>query len=299
MRWTTAAPAKVNLDLRMVGVRDDGYHLLTTVLQSIGLADQLTLLARPGPFAITCDTVGVPTDASNLAWKGATAMAVHLGVTLDGWQLDLDKQVPAQAGLGGGSADAAAAARLVAAAAGRVLAAAELADVIRPLGADVAFFAWGGTMLGEGVGDWLTPLPDVASAAVLLVRPPFGVSTGDAYRWYDDSARGARRGSGPGRGPDRAPQALRGVCLDQCTNDLEGPVVARHPEIGRVVARLRDSGARLAAMSGSGSACVGLFDPGADLSRVVDQWPEGTQVWHTVLLDRPAYAERTACVPRR
>ena len=159
--WVTHAPAKVNLDLRMRGLRPDGYHLLTTVLQSIALADTLTLRARPGPFGMACDTAGVPTDARNLAWQGAAAMAAHLGVPLDGWELALEKHVPAEAGLGGGSADAAAAARLIASAAGRSLDAAELAEVIGPLGADVAFFAWGGTMRGEGVGDVLTPLPDV------------------------------------------------------------------------------------------------------------------------------------------
>ena len=95
--------------------------------------------------------------------------------------------MPAEAGLGGGSADAAAAARLIASAAGRSLDAAELAEVIRPLGADVAFFAWGGTMRGEGVGDVLTPLPDEPAASVLLVRPPFGVSTAQAYGWFDEN----------------------------------------------------------------------------------------------------------------
>ena len=158
MAWMTHAPAKVNLDLRMRGVRGDGYHLLTTVLQSIALADTLTLRARPGPFGIVMQRRGVPTDARNLAWKGAAAMAAHLGVPLEGWELAIEKRVPAEAGLGGGSADAAAAARLIASAAGRSVDAAELAEVIGPLGADVAFFAWGGTMRGEGVGDVLTPV---------------------------------------------------------------------------------------------------------------------------------------------
>ncbi len=88
------------------------------------------------------------------------------------------------------------------------------------------------------------------------------------------------------------------MSFDQCANDLEAPVAARHPEIGRIVDRLRGAGARLAAMSGSGSACFGLFDPDADLSRLRHGWPEGTRFWHTALLDRAAYAERTDCVRR-
>lgn len=295
MQWVTGAPAKINLDLRMCGVRSDGYHLLATTLQSIGLADRVTLTERPGPFAISCDTAGVPTDARNLAWKGASAMAAHLGVTLDGWHIQLDKQVPAEAGLGGGSADAAAAARLIAAAAGRTIGPAELADVIRPLGADVAYFAWGGTVRGEGVGDRLTPLPDVPPAAVLVVRPPFGVSTADAYRWYDHGAWAAGCGPVVPVPSSRLPVGVPGVALDGCANDLEAPVVARHPDIGRLVARLRDAGATLAAMSGSGSACFGLFAGAADLLPLADGWPEGTRVWRTELLDRSAYARWTAC----
>lgn len=279
MTWTTEAPAKVNLDLRMRGRRADGYHLLDTVLQSIALADTLTLRSRPGAFALTCDAPGVPVDTRNLAWQGAVAMAGALGFSLDGWALHLEKQVPAEAGLGGGSADAAAAARLVAAAAGRSVDQAALAEVIGPLGADVAFFAWGGTMRGEGVGDELTPLPDVPPATVVLARPPFGVSTRDAYGWYDESVRGSG-------------------ALHACANDLEAPVVGRHPEIGRIVERLRGAGARLAAMSGSGSACVGLFEPDADISSLLGGWPEGTRIWRTALLDRAAYAERTVCVRR-
>lgn len=288
MIWTTEAPAKVNLDLRMRGLRADGYHLLDTVLQSIALADTLTLSPHPGAFAITCDTPGVPTDERNLAWKGALAMAGVLGLSLDGWVLHLAKQVPAEAGLGGGSADAAAAARLVAAAAGRTFEPAALAEVIRPLGADVAFFAWGGTMRGEGVGDALTPLPDVPPATVVVVRPPFGVSTRDAYGWYDESVRVAGTG-------DRVPGDSGSLPVQGHGNDLEVPVVGRHPEIGRIVAGLRTAGARFAAMSGSGSACFGLFEPGADVAPLLDGWPEGTRVWRTALLDSAAYAQRTAC----
>jgi len=292
--WTTQAPAKVNLDLRMRGRRADGYHLLETVLQSIALADTLTLQSRPGPFALTCCAPGVPTDTRNLAWKGAAAMALALETTLDGWELRLDKHVPAEAGLGGGSADAAAAARLVAAAQGRELDPAALADVIRPLGADVAFFAWGGTMRGVGVGDELTSLPDAPDATVILVRPPFGVSTRDAYGWYDADA-GATSGTEPSDAAVLEPAADDTVHLDGCGNDLEAPVARRHPEIAAIVSRVRSAGARLAAMSGSGSACFGLFAPDADVSGLEASWRNGTVVWRTRLLSRAAHARATAC----
>lgn len=291
--WTTLAPAKVNLDLRMRGVRADGYHLLSTVLQTVDLADRVSLLPAEGAFSLTCDTPGVPLDASNLAWRGAMAMASAAGTSLDGWRLHLQKLVPAEAGLGGGSADAVAAARLVAAAADVALRPTQLADIVRPLGADVAFFAWGGTVRGEGVGDELTPLADVPTAQVILVRPPFGVSTSAAYRWYDADA-----------GAVAAPPAVAAeavgsseVAWAACRNDLEAPVAARHPEIRAIVARLRAAGAWLAAMSGSGSACFGLYDPSVALTPLLTGWPAGTRAWCSTLLPREVYAAVTRCRP--
>ena len=286
MTWTTQAPAKVNLDLRMRGLRADGYHLLDTVLQSIALADALTLSPHQGPFALTCDAPGVPTDTRNLAWKGAVAMAETLGLSLDGWTLHLEKQVPAEAGLGGGSADAAAAARLVAATAGRTLAPAELADVIRPLGADVAFFAWGGTMRGEGVGDVLTR---AARCRAGRGRPgPSAVRRLDEGRLWlvrrDVGSRESAIGTGSRDGPRRVGQ--------RPARPPSSSGIPRSDGSSNACARL---GRELAAMSGSGSACFGLFEPDADLSSLADGWPEGTRVWHTALLDRTAYAERTAC----
>ena len=321
--WTTRAPAKVNLDLRMRGRRADGYHLLSTVLQSVALADVLALRPSPGPFRLSCDMPGVPTDARNLAWRGAAAMAGMLGIALDRWHLHIDKHVPSEAGLGGGSSDAVAAARLVAAAAGVEVPPERLADVVRPLGADVAYFTWGGTMRGEGVGDELSLLPDLEAAEVVIVRPPFGVSTRDAYGWYDEryderpSSVGVRpssvglrpssevpRPSSVGLRPwPDGPRALSGdggpFLWTDWRNDLEAPVAARHPEIQAIVERLRDAGAQLAAMSGSGSACFGVFPPGGDITAVETAWPEGTRVWRTRLLSRAEYADATACVPDR
>lgn len=272
---TTLAPAKINLDLRLLGLRADGYHLVSTTLQSIALADRVSLTPHEGPFALACDVSGVPTDDRNLAWRGATAMAAHLGVSLDGWRLDLEKVVPHEAGLGGGSADAVAAARLVAWTAGADLSPDELAGVVRPLGADVAFFAWGGTVRGEGVGDELVPLDDEPDALVVLVRPAFGVSTREAYGWHDADPPAA----------DRAP--------GRRLNDLEPPVVAHHQEIGAIVSRLAAAGAHQAAMSGSGSACFGLFAPGTATDAVLDGWPAGTRVWATRLLTRAAHVQAT------
>ena len=292
--WTTLAPAKINLDLRMLGVRADGYHLLSTVLQSIALADRLTLRPTDGEFSLTCDTPGVPLDAANLAWRGASAMADALGVPLRGWRLHLEKQVPAEAGLGGGSADAVAAARLVAAAVGVEVPGPRLVEIVRPIGADVAFFAYGGTARGEGVGDEVTPLDDVPAAAVVLVRPSFGVSTRAAYGWYDADAGATGAATAPPATPRRGGAP---VIWAECLNDLEAPVAQRHPEVGAIVARLRAEGAWLAAMSGSGSACFGVYDVAADVGALLGGWPDGTRTWRTSVLSRAGHAEAVRCRP--
>lgn len=288
--FTTQAPAKINLDLRIVETRADGYHGLDTVFQSLALADVLTLEWTAEPFTLTCATPGVPTDAGNLAWKGAAAAAAAVGGSLDGWRLHLAKHVPAEAGLGGGSADAVAAARLVLAALGRTWDERWLADVLGPIGADVPFFVHGGTMRGRGRGDRLAPLPDLPPQAVLVVRPGFGVSTREAYGWFDQQATAAVVT------PLDAPDGPEGWATrwSACRNDLQRAVAARHPAIASAVARLRAQGAVLAMMSGSGSAVFGLFAGEPEAAAAAAGWPDGWRAWVTQTIDRAAYRALTA-----
>jgi 4-diphosphocytidyl-2-C-methyl-D-erythritol kinase len=243
------APAKINLTLRVLGVRPDGYHELQTTFQSLALHDTLTFTPARGPLRIECDDPRCPTDRANLVWRAADAMWRAHGrrSEVSGIHVRIEKRIPMEAGLGGGSSDAAAAVRALRAFWGVGLSEARLQSIARDLGADVAFFLEGGTVLGVQRGDRLMPQVDARPAWVVLVLPGFGVSTADAYRWWDESHSGARgRASGRRRG--------------QCGNDLQVPVAARHPAIARAVNRLRRLGARDAAMSGSGSAVFGLFD---------------------------------------
>jgi 4-diphosphocytidyl-2-C-methyl-D-erythritol kinase len=231
--------AKINLSLRVLGTRGDGYHELRTIFQSIALHDTLSIRAIRGPFRLTCDDPACPAGETNLIWRAAARMwdaAGRRGALRD-LAIDLQKRIPLQAGLGGGSSDAAAALRALArrwrVGQARVRAAA------KALGADVPYFLEGGTVLGLDRGDLLFPLIDHSAAWVVLVLPSFGVSTKDAFGWFDgDGARSARA---------------------ELVNDLETPVVARHPEIGRIISALRRQGASQAAMSGSGSGVFGLF----------------------------------------
>jgi len=288
--FTTDAPAKINLDLRILAVRADGYHDLRTLFAAIDLADSLTLAPADGPFALTCDDPALPLGPQNLAVRGALAVAAALDRRLDGWRLHLTKRVPAEAGLGGGSADAVAAARLVLAAFGATWSSAQLVDALRALGADVAFFVTGGTALGRGVGDTLAPVLDPPSLPLVIVRPGFGVSTRDAYAWFD---------AGPPP-PPPPPLVLPGAAeawpdfLTTCRNDLEAPVLARHRPLAEGLGRLTAAGALVARMSGSGSALFGLYADEARAAAAAGGWPAGWRVWQTTMLGRAAYATRTA-----
>lgn len=250
------AHAKVNLDLRVLGTRPDGYHELRTVFQTIELHDAIECTESRGPFSIRCRTASVPLDKTNLVWRAAAALWSALGRSEEprGVSIAIEKNIPVQAGLGGGSADAAAALLAL----GRLWGDAPMPlvrEVAAGVGADVPFFLSGGTALGLGRGEEIYPLVDLPSHWVLIVQPPFGVSTAEAYAWYDeDRAAGLREPRElqmlPVPWPTRAAQMI---------NDLEPPVVRRHPEIGALKSAMRDAGAVAAAMTGSGSAVFGLF----------------------------------------
>jgi 4-diphosphocytidyl-2-C-methyl-D-erythritol kinase len=255
-RVRARAYAKVNLDLRVLGNRSDGYHELRTVFQSVALHDTLLCVTRPGPFALRCRTSGVSLDESNLVWRAASALWTAMGRTgaLSGVSISIKKQIPMQAGLGGGSADAAATLMALA----RVWGGVPLSvvrDVAGGIGADVPYFLSGGTALGLGRGDEIYPLVDLPTHWVVIVQPPYGISTAEAYSWYEeDRAAGHREPREPQMLP--VPWPTRAA---QMINDLEPPVVRRHPEIGTLKSVLREAGAVAAAMSGSGSAVFGLF----------------------------------------
>jgi 4-diphosphocytidyl-2-C-methyl-D-erythritol kinase len=245
--------AKINRSLRILGVRPDGFHELRTVFQSIALYDTLTIRAVRGPFRLTCDDPDCPSDEGNLIWRAAEQVwkaARRRGAPRD-VSIHLAKRIPLQAGLGGGSSDAAAALRAL----GRLwrVDAGRVRAIAPSLGADVPYFFEGGTVLGLERGDELFPLIDAPHAWVVLAIPSFGVSTKDAFAWFD--ADGARR---------LKPSVLRspkGFALHEreTVNDLQGVVAHRHPEITRLVGSLKRAGATDAAMSGSGSAIFGLF----------------------------------------
>jgi 4-diphosphocytidyl-2-C-methyl-D-erythritol kinase len=248
--------AKINLTLRVLGRRSDGYHNVRTVLQSIALHDTLTFRSVPGEFRIECDDSTCPTDETNLVWRAAEQVwrAVGRRGRLAGVCASVIKRIPLQGGLGGGSSNAAATIRALSALWRVELTVNQQHAISAALGADVPFFLHGGTALGLERGDLLFPLTDQPTTWMTLVIPPFGVSTKDAYNWVD------RKSSTPrDREPPSRPAMMWMLPESELINDLEPSVSAHHPALERVVTTLRRSGAEYVAMSGSGSTVFGLF----------------------------------------
>lgn len=291
------AHAKINLDLRVLGMRSDGFHELRTVFQALSLHDTIACIPRPGRFAIECTAAGVPLDESNLIWRAADALwrALRRSGPARDVVVRLEKRIPLQAGLGGGSADAAATLLGLARVWRLPIRPAQLTDVAAALGADVPFFLAGGTALGLGRGDEIYPLADLPRHWIVLLVPGFGVSTSEAYGWYDaerELARGPVQREPqfvPGPWPSRAAQMI---------NDLEAPIARHHPEIDQMKAALRRAGAAAAAMSGSGSSVFGLFQKRGDALAAVESLSgSGWRVLLTESLGRGDYARRSR--PRR
>jgi 4-diphosphocytidyl-2-C-methyl-D-erythritol kinase len=251
--------AKINLTLGVGPRRPDGFHDVTTVLQSIALSDTLAITARVGPLGLTVRSPGVPDDRTNLIWRAAERLWAAMGRTGDprDAHMKLDKQIPVAAGLGGGSADAAAALVGLNTVWNARQSLRRLLALAAELGSDVPFFLLGGTAVGLGRGNELYPVDDVARLGVIVIKPSFGIATAEAYRWLDESRSTPPSGSLAARrsevevGWTSGPVALM--------NDLQRPVSGHHPMVEEMVAACLREGALGASMSGSGSAVFGIF----------------------------------------
>jgi 4-diphosphocytidyl-2-C-methyl-D-erythritol kinase len=254
--------AKINLTLHVGARRADGFHDVRTVLQSIALSDTLTVTERSGHFTLVSRSPGVPADRTNLIWRAAEVLWKALGRSGEprDAHVKLEKRIPTEAGLGGGSADAAAALIGLDTVWGGRRSRRDLMQLGATLGSDVPFFLQGGTALGFGRGEELYPLDDAPRFGVVVLKPSFGVPTADAYRWFDEDGTDAAPNDVPAVAPRRSEVDLgwpSGPIV--LHNDLEAPVARRHPHIAQMVQACLSEGAIGAAMTGSGSAVYGLF----------------------------------------
>jgi 4-diphosphocytidyl-2-C-methyl-D-erythritol kinase len=265
-KLTVPAFAKINLGLRVLGRRADGYHEIRTVFQTVTLHDTLTFEATPGGrLELACSDPGIPTDETNLVLRAASALRGRYGVA-QGARVGLEKVIPAGGGLGGGSSDAAVTLAALASLWAVETGARELAEIGARLGADVPFFLTGGTAAGTGTGADIVPLADAPKMHLCVVTPGVGVSTAEAYK-----ALGARAltkaDTAANLSVSRTEADFPASLCDVWSNDFEAVVVRLYPEVGRAREALRGAGAQRVMLSGSGSSVFGVFEDEAEAGR--------------------------------
>ncbi len=254
MTCTKKANAKINLSLDITGTLPNGYHALHTVMQSVTLHDTVTVSDGAPGILLECDAPGVPADGRNTAYKAAELFCAACG-RAPAVRIAIQKRIPSQAGLGGGSTDAAAVLRALNEIYGEPLDMPELLKIALKIGADVPFAVSGGTRLCLNMGEITAELPHF-NAAVLIAKPAAGVNTAEAYRRYDAGALTRRPQNDAllywlSAGEPRRAAAHAFNVFEELT-DL--------PETNRTIRALLKYGAWHASLSGSGSACYGLFD---------------------------------------
>ena len=272
-------PAKVNLALRVLGRRGDGYHELETWFQAIDLWDRLEV--RPHDrLELACDDPRVPAGPGNLVLQAAAAMRELAANPKPGAEFRLLKRIPPQGGLGGGSSDAAGALLLCSRLWGVSLSPERLHALAAGLGADVPFFLTGGTARGTGRGDRIEPAPFLGEVPILLGVPPFGISTAEVF------AALRTRLTPPGN--DVSVPPFSGLkCREDndfsfMTNDLEPVVFPARGELREFRDALLEVGARGALLSGSGSTVYGVFPAPADLAPIAERLRKSFAGWSIV-----------------
>lgn len=255
--------AKVNLYLRVLDRRVDGYHNIETVYHSLSLHDTVTLRTRKNRSCVTCDDPNVPVDSANLALRAAEMMLPDQSRGVD---IAIRKRIPVGAGLGGGSADAAGVLAGINHLYGLNRTTADLEAMAERLGADVKFMLAGGCAVGRGKGDELTALPPLPAVKLLLVVPPVSVST----RWaYNSLKRGLTTEDVT---LSMISSALeKGDVTSLCSllvNDFEELVFERFPFVGEIKREMLRGGASGALMSGSGPVVYGVFSEVGDTEKL-------------------------------
>ncbi len=254
MKVRVLAPAKINLSLDVIGRREDGYHLLRSVMQTVSLYDTVTVAyGADDRIRLQCDG-GIPADEHNTAYQAAAIFREVTGCT-DGFVITVNKVIPSQAGLAGGSSDAASVLKALNVLTNAGLSDEDLCRLGERIGADVPFCVRGGTVLCTGTGTELTPQTALPPCTVVIVKPSGGVSTPVAYRLIDEASAFLH--------PDVVGQCealkkgdIQGV-FARVGNSFEEPLEL--PHTADICHRLAAGGASAQALSGSGSAVFGLF----------------------------------------
>jgi 4-diphosphocytidyl-2-C-methyl-D-erythritol kinase len=252
--------AKINLGLEVLGSREDGFHELRTLFQTVDLRDEIVLRPRPKGILVTCDHPLVPTDGTNLAARAAEAVRRFAGVG-EGVEIAIRKRIPVGGGLGGGSSNAAATLMGLDRLWRLGLDPVDLHRLARRLGADVPYFLVGGTALGLGRGDEVYPLRRQVRGHVVVVDPGVPVSTARVFSRVDGRLTPRMNSNSIFTFVSRELEGAGAYRV--LVNDLEEAALEEAPALREQVVRVRDvlrrEGARCAALSGSGSSFFGLF----------------------------------------
>lgn len=251
--------AKINLYLRILSKRADGYHELDTIFQTISLRDTIEAsVVHDSQVVLSCNDRAVPVNENNLIIRAAKALRDRFGVK-HGARIRLQKRIPMQAGLGGGSADAAMTLMALAKLWELNCTSNELIAIGSQLGADVSFFFYGGTARATGIGEQIELLKDVEQTFLVIVKPNANISTADAYRALDErsltslNSKSILSTSRPIADSDQ-------IDFANLTNDFEAVVFDLQPEIRRAKNALLKAGANQSLLAGSGSAVFGIFE---------------------------------------
>ena len=251
--------AKLNLTLDVLGKREDGYHDLQSVMQTISIRDDVEIDLDTGkPWVLHCDKEGIPEDESNLAWKAAKAFFKETGKDPNGLEIRITKRIPSQAGLGGGSADAAAVLRALNRHYDSPFSILALAELGSTVGSDVPFCVLCGTAMAEGRGERLRKLPDMPDCCIVVCKPEFSVSTPELYQKIDTCAI-AKRPDNQAMESALIAGDLGKVCQNLC-NVFDPVVTAEHLELNYIKSIFNSYGAVGHQMTGSGSAVFAIVE---------------------------------------
>lgn len=259
--------AKLNLTLDVLGKREDGYHNIKSIMQTISIRDDVEIdVGTGGPWTLECSQEGIPTDERNLAWKAAKVYCDGLKKDPNGLTIRITKRIPSGAGMGGGSADAAAVLRALNRHYGSPLSILALAELGAQVGSDVPFCVLCGTAMCEGRGELLRKLPDMPDCVFVVCKPEFSVSTPELYKKIDQVAIPKH--------PDH--MAMESALLagdvakvaDLIYNVFDPVVTADHLEINYIKSICNSYGALGMQMTGSGSAVYAIM-PSFEYAAVV------------------------------
>lgn len=256
-RALTRSYAKINLTLDVLSRRENGYHDIKMIMQTVSLFDLIIIDKAAGDISISTNLRYLPCGEKNIAYKAADAFFKEAGIR-GGVKIMIHKNIPVAAGLAGGSGNCAAALAAMNMLYNRPLSDERLMSLGASLGADVPYCFNGGTQMAEGVGEILSPLPKMPDAYILLVKPPINVSTGTIYEEIDNAPIAARPDT------DAMIAALKNGDIysvaDNLCNVMESVTEKRYPIIAGIKQKMIMNGALNAVMSGSGPTVFGIFD---------------------------------------